>query len=107
MTTAAAARPGLVGGRAHRFYTVVVFIVLASLDNVAIGLAPPLFSPIADTFGVAFGSVTFAIGATYLVSAASAVGWAYVGATDVRNVPPAQMSVPIMSRGLRFPRSPT
>jgi len=80
MTTAATTpRPGLVGGRAHRLYTVVVFIVLASLDNVAIGLAPPLFSPIADTFGVAFGSVTFAIGATYLVSAASAVGWAYVG----------------------------
>jgi MFS family permease len=67
------------GSHAHRLYTVVVFIVLASLDNVAIGLAPPLFSPIADSFGVAFGSVTFAIGATYLVSAASAVGWAYVG----------------------------
>src|SRR5262245_62869660 len=79
MTTAAAPQPGLVGGRAHRLYTVVVFIVLASLDNVAIGLAPPLFSPIANTFGVAFGSVTFAIGATYLVSAAAAVGWAYVG----------------------------
>jgi MFS family permease len=67
------------GGSVHRLYTVVVFIVLASLDNVTIGLAPPLFTPIAHSFGVGFGSVTFAIGATYLVSAAAAVGWAYFG----------------------------
>src|SRR5690242_12895689 len=67
------------GSHAHRLYTVVVFIVLASLDNVTIALAPPLFSSIADSFGVALGSVTFAIGGTYLVSAAAAVGWAYVG----------------------------
>ena len=33
---------GLRGGPLHRFYSVLVFIVLASLDNVAIGLVPPL-----------------------------------------------------------------
>jgi MFS family permease len=65
--------------QAHRLYTVVVFIVLSSLEYVAIGLAPPLFSPISQSFGVAFGSVTFAIGGTYLVSAVAAVGWAYTG----------------------------
>jgi MFS family permease len=67
------------GSHAHRLYTVAVFIVLASLDNVDIGLAPPLFGAIGDSFGVPLGSVTFAIGATYLVSAVAAVGWAYVG----------------------------
>jgi MFS transporter, Spinster family, sphingosine-1-phosphate transporter len=58
---------------------VVVFIVLASLDNVAIGLVPPLFKPIASSLRVTEASVSFAVGATYLVSAAAAVGWAYVG----------------------------
>jgi hypothetical protein len=36
------------GGRVHRIYSVVVFIVLASLDNVAVGLVPPLYGSIAD-----------------------------------------------------------
>ncbi|HEX6869663.1 MAG TPA: MFS transporter [Micromonosporaceae bacterium] len=66
-------------GRARRLYTVVVFILLASLDNVAIGLVPPLISPLANTFDVTEGVITAALGATYLVSAVAAVGWAYVG----------------------------
>jgi len=60
---------GLTGGRVHRLYTVVVFIVLASLDNVAIGLVGPLVSPISDSMGVAEGTVIFALAATFLVSA--------------------------------------
>src|SRR5215472_283784 len=85
MTTAVTPRRGRAGGsgwgggRGHRLYTVVIFIVLNSLEYVAIALAPPLFSPISHSFGVAFGSVTFAVGATYLVSAAASVAWAYVG----------------------------
>jgi MFS family permease len=70
---------GLTGGRVHRLYTVVVFIVLASLDNVAIGLVGPLVSPISDTMGVGEGTVIFALGATFLVSAVASVAWAYVG----------------------------
>jgi MFS transporter, Spinster family, sphingosine-1-phosphate transporter len=67
------------GHAGRRLYTVVVFIVLASLDNVAIGLVPPLFSPIAQTLDVSEGLVSFATGATYLLSAIAAVGWAYFG----------------------------
>jgi MFS family permease len=63
----------------RRRYTVVVFIVLASLDNVAIGLVPPLFTPISQWFHVAEGAVSFATGVTYLVSAIAAVAWAYYG----------------------------
>jgi MFS family permease len=60
-------------------YSVVVFIVLASLDNVAIGLVPPLYQPIATSLGVRESAVGLATAATYLVSAVAAVGWAYVG----------------------------
>jgi MFS transporter, Spinster family, sphingosine-1-phosphate transporter len=67
------------GVLAHRLYTVVVFIVLASLDNVAIGLVPPLYSPIAQSLGVTEAAVSAATAATYLASAIAAVGWAYVG----------------------------
>ena len=34
------------GSAAHRWYSVVVFVVLASLDNVAIALVPPLYESI-------------------------------------------------------------
>lgn len=67
------------GGRGHRFYTVAVFIVLASLDNVAIGLVPPLFSPISQHLGVSEAAISLAVGATYIISAIAAVGWAYAG----------------------------
>jgi MFS family permease len=67
------------GRRVHRLYSVVVFIVLASLDNVAIGLVPPLYDPIGDDLGVpeaALGAVT---AVSFLFTAVAAVGWAYVG----------------------------
>jgi MFS family permease len=57
----------------------VVFIVLASLDNVAIGLVPPLYTPIAASFGVNESTVALATAVTYLFTAVAAVGWAYVG----------------------------
>jgi MFS family permease len=64
---------------AHRVYTVTVFIVLASLDNVAIGLVPPLYSPISDDLGVSERAIGFAVSASFLVTALAAVGWAYLG----------------------------
>ena len=67
------------GGRARRLYTVVVFIVLASLDNVAIGLVPPLFTPISETLGVPKGAVGGVTAATFLISALASVAWAYTG----------------------------
>jgi MFS family permease len=63
----------------RRAYSVVVFVVLASLDNVAIGLVPPLYSPIAGDLGVAEGLVATVTAVSYLVTAVAAVGWAYVG----------------------------
>jgi MFS transporter, Spinster family, sphingosine-1-phosphate transporter len=77
MTTAPPKRALL--GRVHRYYTVVVFIVLASLDNVAAGLVPPLYTPIGDDLGVSRSTMTTATAATFFFSAVAAVGWAYVG----------------------------
>ncbi|QSB16905.1 MFS transporter [Natronosporangium hydrolyticum] len=67
------------GGCAHRVYSVVVFIVLAALDNVAIALPPPLLSPISRDLGVAEPVVAAAVAVNLLLTAVAAVAWAYVG----------------------------
>ncbi len=67
------------GGVAQKRYSVVVFIVLASLDNVAIGLTPPLYTPISKAFGVSEAAISLVTAVTFLVTAVAAVGWAYVG----------------------------
>jgi MFS family permease len=67
------------GGAAHRWYSVVVFVVLASLDNVAIGLVPPLYGPISGALGVSERLLGLVTAVSFLVSAVAAVGWAYVG----------------------------
>jgi MFS family permease len=63
----------------HRVYSVVVFIVLASLDNVAIGLVPPLYSPISRDLGVGEGALGVVTAISYLATAIAAVAWAYAG----------------------------
>ncbi|MEV8512669.1 MFS transporter [Dactylosporangium sp. NPDC051484] len=63
----------------RRVYSVVVFIILASLDNVAIGLVPPLYSPISRSLGVGEGALGVVTAVSYLVTAVAAVAWAYAG----------------------------
>ncbi|HEU4421132.1 MAG TPA: MFS transporter [Pilimelia sp.] len=79
MTSRAGVTRRVGGGRAHRLYSVVVFIALASLDNVAIGLVPPLYSPIADDLGVRESAIGLVTAVSFLLTAVAAVGWAYVG----------------------------
>jgi MFS family permease len=67
------------GVSVHRVYSVVVFIVLASLDNVAISLVPPLYSPISRALGVGEGALGVVTAVSYLVTAVAAVVWAYAG----------------------------
>ncbi len=62
-----------------RYYTVVVFLVLASLDNVAIGLVPALYTPISSGLDVSEWAIAAATAATYLVTAFASVAWAYAG----------------------------
>ena len=67
------------GSSAHRVYSVVVFVILASLDNVAIGIVPPLYGSIGTDFGVGEGHIALATALMFLISAFAAVGWAYAG----------------------------
>src|SRR5919107_4457934 len=67
------------GGRSHRAYSVIVFVVLASLDNVAIGLVPPLYGSIGADLGVGEGHIALATTAMFLISAVAAIGFAYAG----------------------------
>ena len=60
-------------------YSVVVFVVLASLDNVAIGIVPPLYGSIGDTFGVGEGHIALATTVMFLISAVAAIVMAYAG----------------------------
>ncbi|GIF18929.1 MFS family permease [Actinoplanes tereljensis] len=67
------------GGPAHRVYSVAVFVILASLDNVAIGLVPPLYGSIGDSLGVGKGHIALATTTMFLISAVAAIGFAYAG----------------------------
>ncbi|WP_203920641.1 MFS transporter [Rugosimonospora africana] len=70
---------GIRGSATHRIYSVTVFVILASLENVAIGLPVPLYDPISRSLGVSKGAVNLVTAASFLVTAVAAVGWAYTG----------------------------
>lgn len=64
---------------AHKGVTIFIFVVLASLDNAATGILPPLYAIIAQDLAVsetALGVITAVYG---LVVALSAVFWGYRG----------------------------
>ncbi len=67
------------GGTAHRVYSVTVFVVLASLEHVAVGIVPPLYKKIGDSLDVSEGAIGLVTAVSFLVTAIAAVGWAYVG----------------------------
>jgi MFS family permease len=66
------------GGSAHVVYTIVVFVILASLDNAAIALIPSMVPQLRDTFGVGTAAIGILTGAQVLVTAITAVGWGYL-----------------------------
>src|SRR5919107_1103485 len=67
------------GSTAHRAYSVIVFVVLASLDNVAIGLVPPLYGFIGAELHVGEGHIALATTVMFAISAVAAIGFAYLG----------------------------
>ena len=66
------------GGSVHVVYTIVVFVILASLDNAAIALIPSMVPQLKDTFGVGTAAIGLLTGAQVLVTAVTAVGWGYL-----------------------------
>ena len=84
----------------------IVFVILASLDNVAINLVPPLYGSIADEYAVGEGHIALATTVMFLISAVAAIGFVYVPDRPDQTVPATQMAVPMISTGLRSVRSP-
>ncbi|MCZ7531999.1 MAG: MFS transporter [Acidimicrobiia bacterium] len=66
------------GSRAHIIYTIVVFVVLASLDNAAIALIPSMVPQLETTFDVGKAAVGILTAAQIIVTAITAVGWGYL-----------------------------
>ena len=66
-------RSGFVG------YTVVVFVVLASLDNAALAVLPSMLIPVSDAFGVQPAALGWVTAAVIFITAVTAVGWGFWG----------------------------
>lgn len=63
----------------RKLWTLVVFVILASLDNAALAMIPNMLLPISEDLGVseaALGAITATV---ILVTAVTAVGWGYWG----------------------------
>lgn len=67
------------GKRPHRIFTVVVFLVLASLDNAARAVLPPLYAVIAQDLNVTEASLGVITALNILVVAVTALIWGYWG----------------------------
>lgn len=77
-------RTRLSGSRFHVVYTIVVFVVLASLDNAAIALIPSMVPEIEATFGVGTAAVGALTAIQIVVTALTAVGWGYLADSGSR-----------------------
>jgi len=67
------------GKRPHRIYTIVVFLILASLDNAARAVLPPLYAVIAQDLNVTEASLGLVTALSILVVAVTALLWGYWG----------------------------
>ncbi len=64
---------------AHVWYTVAVFVVLASLDNAALAVLPSMLIPVSDAFGVEPSTLGWITAAVIFITAVTAVGWGFWG----------------------------
>ncbi|HEX6383099.1 MAG TPA: MFS transporter [Anaerolineae bacterium] len=62
-----------------KLFAFIVFVVLASLDNAAAGVLPPLYAIIARNFTTAEASLGFVTAAYVLIVAVAATFWGYQG----------------------------
>jgi MFS family permease len=67
------------GGRGHVTFTIVVFVILASLDNAAIALLPNMVIPVSESLGTSEGAIGAITAVVILVTALTAVAWGYWG----------------------------
>lgn len=67
------------GKRPHRIFTVIVFLILASLDNAARAVLPPLYAVISNDLNVSEASLGVVTAMSILVVAVTALMWGYLG----------------------------
>ena len=67
------------GNPVHVVYTIIIFVVLASLDNAALAMIPSMVIPISNAMDTTAGVIGLLTGATIFVTALTAVGWGYAG----------------------------
>ncbi|MDX2342719.1 MAG: MFS transporter [Acidimicrobiia bacterium] len=72
-------KPSWWGGRGHIFFTIVVFVTLASLDNAALAAIPSMVLPITEALNTSKAAIGFLTATVILITALSAVGWGYWG----------------------------
>lgn len=60
-------------------FTVVVFVILASLDNAAAAIIPAMILPVAETLDTSERALVVMTGTVILVTAVTAVAWGYTG----------------------------
>lgn len=72
-------KAGWWGSDRHKLFTVVVFIILASLDNAARGVFPPLYAILARRFTIEESALGFISAISVLVVAVTALLWGYWG----------------------------
>ena len=72
-------RPAWWGSTPHIAYTVVVFVILASLDNAAMLLLPNMLLPVAEGLGVSESSLGVVTASVIVITALTAVAWGYWG----------------------------
>ncbi|MEN8234439.1 MAG: MFS transporter [Actinomycetota bacterium] len=77
-------RPTWWGNPAHVVYTIVVFVVLASLDNAALAMIPSMVLPVSEALDTTSGALGILTGANILIAALTAVGWGYAGDSRTR-----------------------
>lgn len=61
----------------HKIFTITTFVILASLDNTARGVLPPLYAVIGRELAVSDGALGLVTALNTLLVAVSAVGWGY------------------------------
>ena len=76
---AAVPKPAWWGNRAHVVFTIVVFVVLASLDNAAVAVIPAMVIPVTEALDTSEQAIGVATALVILIVAVSAVGWGYWG----------------------------
>lgn len=67
------------GKRPHRIFTVIVFLILASLDNAARAVLPPLYAVISHDLNVSEAALGVITALSILVVAVTALVWGYLG----------------------------